>query len=182
MWQNGEICQVSSTEAFTSSWQACDGTLVSSLPRHTCLFATHTLRKTVLSSSFFPPRALVLHTRLSAWCFPSLWAWHCVLPLLSVVATGTLWHAGGWHLRRKPRVLLLLHLPTCSFEPRCALWFWQLARNFSLRDVGVWGPACFVVLFFTHCATYLLSLIVLDYFVGIRLEVLRNDNLLVLRM
>ena len=33
--------------------------------------------------------------------------WHFVLSLLSVVATGILWRAGGWRLRRKPRVLLL---------------------------------------------------------------------------
>ena len=36
-------------------------------------------------------------------------------------ATGTPSHAGGWHLRRKRRVSLLLYFSICSFEKRCAL-------------------------------------------------------------
>ena len=39
MWRNCEICQVLSTEAFTSCCQACCGTMGSSLPRHHYLFA-----------------------------------------------------------------------------------------------------------------------------------------------
>ena len=41
MWRNCEICQVLSTEAFTSFCQACDGTVDSSFPRHHCLLPTH---------------------------------------------------------------------------------------------------------------------------------------------
>ena len=63
-----------------------------------------------------------------------------------------------------------------------------LVSSDSLRGIflqGMWtydDPASLVILFFTHCATDLLSLTVLDYSIGIRLDVLRNDYLLVLRL
>ena len=37
---------------------------------------------------------------------PVFSAWQCVFPLLSVVTTGFPGHAGGWHLRKKPCVVL----------------------------------------------------------------------------
>ena len=42
------------------------------------------------------------------------------------------------------------------------------------------GPASLVILFFTHCATYLASLTVLDHPIGIRLEALQKYYVLVL--
>ena len=47
MWQNGEICQVLSTEAFTSFCQVYDGTMGSKLPKCHCL-CLRTLRKSAL--------------------------------------------------------------------------------------------------------------------------------------
>ena len=59
-------------------------------------------------------------------------AWHCVHPLLSIVATGILWHAGGWHLSRKPCVFLLLILLDwfCTWWP-VVLDFRQPSRTVS---------------------------------------------------
>ena len=74
---------------------------------------------------------------------PHILTWHCVLPLLSVVAIRTPWHARGWHTRGKPVL-------------RCALSFWQPVRNVPFNEVDVWGPVFFVILFFTHLAIYLL--------------------------
>ena len=54
----------------------------------------------LLSSSDVLTACYLLH-------IPVFSARHCVLPLLSVVAIGIPGHAGGWHLRRKPCVVLL---------------------------------------------------------------------------
>ena len=61
MWNNGEICQVLSTEAFTTIFQACDVTKGSSLPRHHCLLSPHVAE--VCTVLLFTPRTPVLPTR-----------------------------------------------------------------------------------------------------------------------
>ena len=53
--------------------------------------------------SLFCP-VLLSCQRVSCSTIPVFSAWHCVLPLQSVVATGFLWHAGGWHFRKRPCV------------------------------------------------------------------------------
>ena len=60
MWQSGEICQVLSTEAFTSFCHTYDGTMGSSLQKYACPVPPHVAEKrTVLCRS----RAPVLPTQ-----------------------------------------------------------------------------------------------------------------------
>ena len=48
-------------------------------------------------------------------------------------------------------------------------------RGMSLQEKWTYeGPASLVILFFTHCATYLLPLTVLDHLIGTRLEALQK--------
>ena len=63
-----------------------------------CGFSQRRMLSLLLCLDVLPTRCLLHDSRLLG------------LPLLSVVATGFLWHAGGWHLRRKPCVVLLLFL------------------------------------------------------------------------
>ena len=84
-WQGGDVCQAKGTAAFT-------------------LFS-YELRSS--SNYGWSPFTPVL---LSCSSIPVFSAWHCVLPLLSFVATRILGHAGGWHLRRKPCVFPFLFL------------------------------------------------------------------------
>ena len=78
---------------------------------------------------------------------PVFSARHCVLPLLSVVATGIPGHAGGWHLRRKPCVVRL----PCLFPYlilRLLIYarsFRQLSTNFSYEDLDLSGPDQFTM-------------------------------------
>ena len=44
---------------------------------------------------------------------------------------GNLCHDGGWHLRKKPRVVLLLRLPSCLFGRRCAQMNSHSSRRIS---------------------------------------------------
>ena len=106
MWRNEGICHALTTEAFTSSCQAYNGAMCSGLPRHHCFFLHMLCRTALLLLSFFcawlHSRDLLLDVsrllddltlRLSRSCLP--------MPL------GNFYHAGGWHLRRKPCVELL---------------------------------------------------------------------------
>ena len=94
----------------------------------------------------FLPKADVLSCqRFVCSMIPVLRAWHCVLPLLSVVATGIPQQAGGWHLRMRPRVVLLLLL----LEWFCTWWdvpsgFKQPVRNVSSSVVEIWRPCNYV--------------------------------------
>ena len=115
--------------------------------------------------------------------FPVFWAWHCVFHVPVCCCHRTPWHAGGWHLRRKPRVLLLLCLLICSLNHDVPCEFWQLVRDFSSRDVDVWR-SCFHRNFVFHALCYLpaFSVTVLDKMIGIRLDALKNYYVLVLCM
>ena len=78
---------------------------------------------------------------------PVFSARHCVLPLLSVVATRIPGHAGGWHLRRKPCVVLLpclfpyLILPLLIYARSVR----QLSTNFSYDDLDLSGSDQFTI-------------------------------------
>ena len=102
--QIGVICQALNTEAFTSFYQAYDGTKCYCPPCHHCLFSS---------------------TRLSRSCLP--------MPL------GFLRYAGGWHLSRKPRVVVFFFFasPVAS-SLHCCLYFSVVSL-----------PRCFGCSFFT---------------------------------
>ena len=76
-------------------------------------------------------------------------------------------------LTLRPSALVFDTLDLCTFAGSCACCFfvsliclsnrdvlcefWQFARNFFSRNVDLWGPVLFVMLFFTKCATCFLS-------------------------
>ena len=134
MWQNGEICQVLSTEAFTTFFQACDVTKGSSLPRHHCPLSPHVADVcTVLL--LFTPRASVLLTRLSARCLPSSWLYtasfrSCLLlppGLLDTLEAGTC---------EGSRACCFFFASHCSFAPRCALRVLATCEEFLFKRCG----------------------------------------------
>ena len=69
---------------------------------------------------------------------------------------GNVCHAGGWHLRRKLRVALLLRLPSCLFGRRCAQMNSDSSRRISLQGLLTHGVLFFFakLVFFTHCAVH----------------------------
>ena len=83
--QSGEICQAFYTEAFTSFCQTYDRAICSNLPGHHCLLPPHVVEDCSVFSSFF---VLMVASAIVFSMFPVLLAWHCALPLLSLVATG----------------------------------------------------------------------------------------------
>ena len=181
-WRNGEICQVLSTEAFTSFCQACDGTMGSSLPRHHCFFASTRCGRLYFSSSSFYSSCSCFAHAIVCLMFPVFWAWHCVFHV--PVCCSHRDSLTRWRLaRRKPRVLLLLCLLICSLNHDVPCEFWQLARDFSLRDVDE-RRSCFHRSFVSHALCYLspFSVTVLDKMIGIRLDALTNYFVLVLWM
>ena len=64
-------------------------------------------------------------------------AWHCVHPLLSVVATEIPWHAGGWQLCRKPCSRLILHVVTCSQWSQAAFEKCLFKRCWNLKVLQI---------------------------------------------
>ena len=79
----------------------------------TIAFSLHMLWRTAcFDFLLLCPRLL---SRPSARSFPS---WPGTAPFRSCLSMprGHLCHAGGWHLRRKPRAVLLLRLPACLFD------------------------------------------------------------------
>ena len=64
--------------------------------------------------------------RVTCSTIPVFSAGHCVLPVLSVVATGFPGHAGGWHLRKK-KCVVLLYVSSIRFF----LW-WHLPSGLRL--------------------------------------------------
>ena len=86
-WQSGEICQAMAAVAFM-------------MLNYALWFSP--------KGGWSPFCSVLLSCqRVTCSTIPVFSAWHCVLPLLSVVATGFPGHAGGWHLRKKPCVVLL---------------------------------------------------------------------------
>ena len=87
-----------------------------------------------------------------------------------------------WRLAfAQPRVLLLLRLPICSFESRCALWFLTACEECPFKRCGrmkVLLPSIFF--FHTLCYLSVFSLTVLDHQIGIRLEAPQKYFVLVL--
>ena len=81
--QSGEILQVFHTEAFASFCQACGRALCSNFPRHRCLLPPHVVEDCAVFTSFLVP---MVAFAIVFSMFPVLLAWHCALPLLSLVA------------------------------------------------------------------------------------------------
>ena len=128
LWQSGEICQVLSTEAFTSFCHANDGIMGSSLPRHHCLLPPHIAENV---QTVFPS------------CAPAC-------------PRGSLLDASHRSCLLLPPGFL--GTPEAGICATMCLVISDSLRGTSLQ--GMWtceGPVFFVILFFTHCATYLLS-------------------------
>ena len=145
----------------------------------TIAFCLHTLRKTVL---FF----FLLFVLLVCPCGRLLDVFRLLGLRLRPSSPRCCCHRDSltrWHLRRKPRVLLLLHLPISSFEPRCALRVLTDCEEFLFKGCGRMR-SCFLRDFVFHTSCYLsaASLTVVDHIIEIRLEALKHDYLLVLRM
>ena len=83
---------------------------------------------------------------------PVFLAWHCVFSLLSVVASGISWHAGGWQLCKKPCVLSFSASSRLVFEhDDMCLVISDSLRGRSFNAMLTYeGPASLVNLFFTH--------------------------------
>ena len=106
---------------------------------HVVLLRTDVFRKKIRMSSVLSSSAVLTtcYLLLDSRPFgPTL------RPILSFVATGIPGHAGGWHLCRKPCVVLFPCLFPCpaSFLSFYARSFRQHSRNVSSRDVEMWRP------------------------------------------
>ena len=78
--------------------------------------------------------------------------------------------AGGWHLRRKPRVLLLLRLLSVLLNHDVPCQFCQFFEEFIFKRCGRMRSCCLHnVVFHTLCYLPVLSLTVLDCLIGIHL-------------
>ena len=145
----------------------------------TIAFCLHTLWKSAL---FFLHLLLFAHAVVISM-FPVFLAWHCVLTLLSLSPLGFLdtLEAGTCAGSRACCFLFVFSFVLLNHDVPCE--FWQHARKFSLRDVDVWGPCFLVILFFTTlCYLSAASLTVVDHVIETRLEALKHDYLLVLRV
>ena len=71
---------------------------------------------------------------------PVFSACHCVISLLSAISTWIPGHAGGWQLRKKPRVLSFSASSRLVFEHDVHVpgGFWQFTRKVHPRDVELW--------------------------------------------
>ena len=97
--QIGEICQAFNTTAFASFKRTMEQCTVAS--QGTIAFFLHMVSRTALFFFPLPVHSVAVETFSSV--FPVFLAWHRIC--LSM-PPGNLCHAGGWHLRRKPRVAL----------------------------------------------------------------------------
>ena len=69
---------------------------------------------------------------------------------------GIVCHAGGWHLRRKLRVVLLLRLPACLFGRRCAQMNSDSSRRISFQGLLTQGVLFFFAkLVFSHITLFI---------------------------
>ena len=105
----------------------------------TSVFSLHVVWRHCFHFLFWCPRLL---SRLSPRFFPSSWPGTAPFRSCLSMPPGNICHAGGWHLRRMPRVVLLFRLHPCLFGLRCAL-----TNSDSLRRISIQGLPN---LFFTH--------------------------------
>ena len=149
VWQSDEICQAFFTEAFTSFCQTYDTAIYCDFCRHCCLHAA------VRRGRLYRFYLFWAHDLLSLLSSPSSWPDAAFFPILSVVATWILWHAGGWQSFRKPCVVLLrLHL----FLSNCDVLneFWQVAKSLFSRvaDKMVSCSSFFSLLLLATCILF----------------------------
>ena len=100
--QKGEICQALNTEAFTSFCQAYDGAMCSELRGQHFLLPPYGVQDCTASSSSSRALGCIRDLLLDLSRLLGL----ALRPSRSCLSLppGILCHAGGWHLRRKPRV------------------------------------------------------------------------------
>ena len=155
-WQSGEICQVLSSGAFTLFCHVYDGTMDSSLSVHACLLPPH-VRKNVFSS--FVILVLLSCSRV------------CLLDVSRLLGL-TLRHSAPvccchrdsltrWRVAFAQEDVRVASSSSShlSFLAAMCLVISDSLRGMSLQEKWTYeGPASLVILFFTHCATYLLPL------------------------
>ena len=148
MWRSGEICQVLSTEAFTSFCHACDEIMGSSLPRHRSFFLPPHVE--VDCTRCCPFMFCCLPKRLSSRCFPSSWPDTASLRSCLLLPPGFLetLEAGFGAGSRACRFFFVFPFALLNHGVPCHVC--QLARMWTYE-----GPASLVILFFTHSATCL---------------------------
>ena len=144
MRQIGEICQAKRTV------EQCVLTFLGTI----AFWPPHVVADCTLF--FFLPPCPRLLSRPSSRFFPSL----CldIAPFRSCLSMpqGNVCHAGGWHLRRKLRVVLLLRLPSCLFGRRCAQMNSDSSRRISIHWLLTQGVLFFFAKFvFSHITLFI---------------------------
>ena len=123
--------------------------------------------------------------RLPSRPFPrsSTFSWPDTAPFRSCLSflPGSLCHAGGWHLRRKLRVVLPLRLHLCISGRRSAQPNSDSLRRISFQKLLTRGVLFFFAepFFFSHLTGQVHSLSIIDHAFGVRLNTLNYDYLLV---